>query len=144
MAYIKAILPPRDSKFLYRTDTQVVEVFNYLREALPSYRNVVDAPFVMQSSSIGPITEKKIQEREDISLFITTTKMLMGVDISGISIVIFLRPLNMVHYVVQGAGRGGRRLGDNSGLRAKVVCYLLWNNSDIASNVKGNTSKLSS
>ena len=43
----------------------------------------------------------------------------------------------MVHYVVQGAGRGGRRLGDNSGLRAKVVCYLLWNNSDIASNVKG-------
>ena len=69
----------------------MVEVFNYLREALPSYRNVVDAPFVMQSSSIGPITEKKIQERTDISLYIATTKMLMGVDISGISIVIFLR-----------------------------------------------------
>ena len=125
-------------KYHSRTDTQVIEVFNYLREALPTYNNVTDSPFVMQSSSIGPITEIRIQERKDISLYISTTKMLMGIDISGISVVIFLRPLNMVHYVAQGAGRGGRKLGDSSGLRGKVVSYILWNNSDIASNVKGN------
>ena len=28
--------------------------------------------------------------------------MLMGVDIEGISIIIFVRPMNMLHYVVQG------------------------------------------
>ena len=64
--------------------------------------------------------------------------MLMGVDIPGISVVIFLRPLNMLHYVLQGAGRGGRKLGDWSGLRGKVISYILWNSSDIAGNVQGN------
>ena len=63
--------------------------------------------------------------------------MLMGVDIPGISVVIFLRPLNMLHYLLQGAGRGGRKLGNNSGVRGKVITYLLWNSSDIAGNVKG-------
>ena len=61
----------------------------------------------------------------------------MGVDISDISVVMFLRPLNMLHYVLQGAGRGGRKLSDNSGMRQKVVTYILWNNSDIANNVPG-------
>ena len=30
------------------------------------------------------------------------SKMLMGVDIEGISIVVFVRVLNMLHYIVQG------------------------------------------
>ena len=30
------------------------------------------------------------------------SKMLMGVDIEGISVIIFVRVLNMMHYVVQG------------------------------------------
>ena len=30
------------------------------------------------------------------------SKMLMGVDIDGISIVVFVRVLNMLHYIVQG------------------------------------------
>lgn len=64
--------------------------------------------------------------------------MLMGLDIPGISVVIFLRPLNMLHYVLQGAGRGGRKLSDRSGLRGKVISYILWNSSDIAGNVQGN------
>ena len=120
-----------------RSDNQVIEIFNYLREALPWFKNASDAPFVQVSSSLAPITEAKIQERKDIGLYISTTKMLMGVNVPGISLVIFLRPLNMLHYIAQGAGRGGRRIGDNSGLRNKVVAYLLWNNSDISANVKG-------
>ena len=122
---------------MFRSDTQVIEIFNYLREALPWFKSVADSPFVQVSSSIAPITEAKILERDDISLYISTTKMLMGVNVPGISVVIFLRPLNMMHYVLQGAGRGGRRTGDSSGMRRKVVAYLLWNNSDISSNVKG-------
>ena len=30
------------------------------------------------------------------------SKMLMGIDIEGISIIVFVRVLNMLHYVVQG------------------------------------------
>jgi len=120
-----------------RTDTDVIAIFNYLQEALPWFKDVGEAPFVQVTSSVGPITESMIEKRNDISLYISTTKMLMGVDIPGIAIVIFLRPLNMVHYIAQGAGRGGRRLGDNSGMRQRVVAYLLWNNSDIGNNVKG-------
>ena len=30
------------------------------------------------------------------------SKMLMGIDIEGISIVVFVRVLNMLHYIVQG------------------------------------------
>ena len=104
---------------------------------MPWFKDVGEAPFVQVTSSVGPITESMIEKRNDISLYISTTKMLMGVDIPGIAIVIFLRPLNMVHYIAQGAGRGGRRLGDNSGMRQRVVAYLLWNNSDIGNNVKG-------
>ena len=129
---------------MFRSDTQVIEIFNYLREALPWFKSVADSPFVQVSSSIAPITEAKILERDDISLYISTTKMLMGVNVPGISVVIFLRPLNMMHYVLQGAGRGGRRTGDSSGMRRKVVAYLLWNNSDISSNVKGKTEILKS
>ena len=104
---------------------------------MPWFKNVSDSPFVQVTSSVAPITEAKIQERQDIKLYVSTTKMLMGVNVPDISVVIFLRPLNMLHYVAQGAGRGGRRSGDNSGLRNRVVTYLLWNNSDISANVKG-------
>ena len=121
----------------FRTDLDIIVVFNYLREALPWFKDVADSPFVQVTSSVGPLTEKRIQGRSDISLYLTTSKMLLGVDIPGIFMIIFLRPLNMLHYVAQGAGRGGRRLGDNSGLRQKVVAYLLWNNSDISANVRG-------
>ena len=55
----------------------------------------------------------------------------------GISVVIFLRPLNMLHYIIQGGGRGGRRTGSSNGLRQRVIVYILWNKADIASNVQG-------
>ena len=115
----------------------MIEIFNFLNEALPSYESAADCPFVMQSSSVAPITQACIDERNDIILYISTTKMLMGIDISGISVVIFVRPLNMLHYIMQGAGRGGRKLGDGSGLRQRVITYILWNNSDVSTNVKG-------
>ena len=118
---------------------QLLAVFNFLREALPDYKTASESPFVQLSSSDAPLTEKTINERQDISLFISTSKMLMGVSVPGISVIIFLRPLNMLHYILQGGGRGGRRTGCNDGLRQKVVVYILWNKSDIANNVQGMT-----
>ena len=70
-------------------------------------------------------------------LFITTSKMLMGVSVPEIAVIIFLRPFNMLHYILQGGGRGGRRTGSNDGLRQKVIVYILWNKSDVANNVQG-------
>ena len=68
-------------------------------------------------------------------MYLTYSKMLMGVDIEGISVIVFVRVLNMMHYIVQGAGRGGRR--NLSGKRNKVIVYILYNASDIAGNVPG-------
>ena len=31
-----------------------------------------------------------------------SSKMLMGIDIEGISVVVFVRVMNMMHYIVQG------------------------------------------
>ena len=86
----------------FRTDTQMIEIFNYLKEALPEYSSAADCPFVMQSSSVAPITQACIDKRTDIGLYISTCKMLMGITIPGISVVIFLRPLNKLHYILQG------------------------------------------
>ena len=121
----------------FRTDLQLVAVFNYLRQALPQYKTATDSPFVQLSSSVAPLTEKTINDRDDISLYVTTSKMLLGVSVPGISVVCFLRPMNMLHYILQGGGRGGRKSGRTDGLREKVVVYVLWNNSDIANNVQG-------
>ena len=123
--------------FYFRMDLQLLSVFNFLREALPEYKTASDSPFVQLSSSVAPLTEKTINEREDIKLFITTSKMLMGVSVPEIAVIIFLRPFNMLHYILQGGGRGGRRTGSNDGLRQKVIVYILWNKSDVANNVQG-------
>ena len=112
-------------------------MFNFVREALPGYKTASVSPFVQVSSSVAPLTEKTINERQDITLFISTSKMLMGVSVPDISVVIFLRPLNMIHYILQGGGRGGRRTGQDHGMRQKVIVYVLWNKSDIANNVQG-------
>ena len=61
--------------------------------------------------------------------------MLLGLDFSDIDVVGMVRPLNMCHYVVQAAGRGGRNMGN--GQRKKVLFYLLYNKSDISANVPG-------
>ena len=93
-------------------------------------------PFVMNHSGIGPITAESYRHRrETINLYLTTSVMLLGLDLSDISIVGMVRPFNMCHDILQAAGRGGRNLGN--GFRKRVLFYCLYNNSDIASNVPG-------
>ena len=57
-------------KSYFRTDTEMIEIFNFLQEALPEYNSAADCPFVMQSSSVAPITQACIDERTDIGLYI--------------------------------------------------------------------------
>ena len=54
--------------------------------------------------------------------------MLMGIDLHEIDVVIFLTSFNQLSTLIQGAGRGGRRLGN--GKRRRVQVYQLYNMQD--------------
>ena len=85
----------------------------------------------MNHSSLLPPTEKIISERSsEISLYLSSQKMLLGVNISNIDIVIFLRPYNHPAAIIQGGGRGGRKQED--GKRRRVQVYQLFNTQDFS------------
>ena len=99
------------------------------------YRDCRDAPFVMNHSSLLPPTEKVLAERaSDISLYVSSNKMLLGIDLAKIDFVIFLRPYNQVAALVQGGGRGGRRM--ENGMRRRVQVYQFYNSQDFTTQNK--------
>ena len=93
------------------------------------YRDCRDSPFVMNHSSLLAPTEKVLEERaEDISLYLSSNKMLLGIDLVNIDIVIFVRPYNQPAALIQGGGRGGRKL--KTGYRRRVQVYQFFNSQD--------------
>ena len=94
------------------------------------YKDCRDSPFVMNHSSLLAPTEKVIADRaEEISLYLSSNKMLLGIDLDQIDIVIFLRPYNQPAALLQGGGRGGRR--KKNGKRSTVQVYQLFNSQDL-------------
>ena len=90
-------------KAFYRDEQKMVEVYENVEEQFPEYDDKSTIPFVMNHGGLGPATIKNIIARKnDISLFLSTSKMLMGIDIEEISVIVFVRPMNMLHYIVQG------------------------------------------
>ena len=78
-------------------------------------------------SGIGPMTTKSIGDRRgEISLYLTTAVMLMGLDLDDIEIVGMIRPFSSLHSVVQACGRAGRSKNG----RKKVAFFLLFNKYD--------------
>ena len=99
------------------------------------YKDCRTSPFVMNHSSLLPPTEKVLESRSsEISLYLSSNKMLLGIDLPEIDIVIFLRPYNQLAAIVQGGGRGGRRL--RNGSRRRVQVYQLYNSQDFSSQNK--------
>ena len=95
-------------------------------------------PWVINWTNAGNVTIQKIRERSSrpdggIYLYITTTVMLLGLNLKDIEIVILFSPFNNLNSLVQAAGRAGRR-GDD-GLRCKSVLYALYNHSEIRTNL---------
>lgn len=126
---------PKKAMIFFRTETQLMDTYEYLLDQLPGFENK-SSPFVMSHGAVGEATDKNIIERKnDISLFLTTTKMLMGVDLADIQVVIFVRPMNHLQHILQGAGRAGRK--QVSGKRQKVLVYILFNSQDLGGNVPG-------
>ena len=127
----------KKSIWICRNEDDICDLYDGLCEKLPDLASQpLKCPFVMNHSGVGPITAESIRNRRsEINLYITTSVMLLGLDFSDIDIIGMIRPLNHCHYLVQAAGRGGRNMGN--GLRRKVVFFLLYNRSDISSNVPG-------
>ena len=99
------------------------------------FKDCRDSPFVMNHSSLLPPTEKVLSSRSsEISLYLSSNKMLLGIDLEEIDVVIFLRPYNQIAALVQGGGRGGRRLVN--GNRRRVQVYQLYNSQDFSSQNK--------
>ena len=138
--YVEIVMngePVKTSIWIFRNEDDICDMYDGLCERLPDQAaDPLTCPFVMNHSGIGPITAESIRERRgEINLYLTTSVMLLGLDFSDVDIVGMVRPLNMCHYLVQAAGRGGRNLGN--GQRRQVLFYLLFNRSDIATNVPG-------
>lgn len=99
------------------------------------FKDCKDAPFVMNHASLLPVTEKVLAERaSEISLYLSSNKMLLGIDLDKIDVVIFIRPYNQLAALVQGGGRGGRR--NANGKRSTVQVYQLFNSQDLTSRNK--------
>ena len=140
---IKLGLPVKKALFLCRNISDVVDLFDEICEMLPDHAaDPFTCPFVMNHSSIGPLTVKHIRSRRsEISLYLATSVMLLGLDLDDIDIVVMIRPFNHCHDIIQAAGRGGRKL-EEAGKRKRVVFYLLFNKSDISANVSGLTNEV--
>ena len=125
----KCIIFCRGNGILGALYSRMMELTNY------RYSDCRDSPFVMNHSSLLPPTEKVLARRaSEISLYLTSNKMLLGIDLADIDVIIFLRPYNQPAALVQGGGRGGRRM--ESGKRRRVQVYQFFNSQDFTSQNK--------
>jgi len=132
----------KKSIWVFRKEDDIADIYDSLCERLPDKAaDPLTCCFVMNHSGIGPVTSQSYRDRRgQINLYLTTSCMLLGLDLSNIDIVGMVRPLNMCHYIIQAAGRGGRNMG--TGQRRKVLFYMLYNSSDVANNVPGLSSEV--
>ena len=85
-------LPVKKGLILFRTEKHMLDVFEYVREQLPEYDDLNTIPYVMNHGGLGPATTRNIISRKnEISLYLSTSKMLLGIDIEQISVIIFVR-----------------------------------------------------
>jgi superfamily II DNA/RNA helicase len=138
--YVRCIQNGEDPKhgiLFFRTENQLILLLNYLRQTL-GLSNAASAPFVSLVSSTPQVTEMVINRRKgSISLYLTTQKMLLGLNIPGLQICIFVKPMNMLHSIIQGAGRTGRPLPGMPDVRTRSLVYILANGGDLGAQVKG-------
>ena len=94
-------------------------------------------PWAINHSDLGSRTKSELfrrMEEGEISLFITTSVMLCGVDLPCVDIIVILRPFGHLGSCVQAGGRGGRIRSD--GMKSLVAVYMLFNATDIRDSAK--------
>ena len=133
--HIRSGTPVKKSIWFFKKEEDIADINDYLCECLPDCSaDPETCPWVVNFSSVGPATALSIRNREgEISLYLTTAVMLMGINLQNIQIIGMVRPFGSIHSIVQASGRGGRNTGEKE--RQKVVCFLLFNKSDIGENI---------
>ena len=133
---LKMSREPKKAIIFCRGNGVLGAIYSHLMSlTLNKYKDCRDSPFVMNHSCLLPPTEKVLAKRvADISLYLSSNKMLLGIDLPKIDLVIFLRPYNQVAALVQGGGRGGRRM--ENGKRRRVQVYQLFNSQDFTTQNK--------
>ena len=119
----------------------LMDINEFFREKLihlDVVKNPQTCPWILNNSNAGKNTIEKIRQRSKdpnggIYLYVTTSVMLMGLDIKDISLVILFSPFSTLNAFLQAGGRAGRRMAD--GHRKKSVIYALYNNSEIKSSI---------
>ena len=90
---------------------------------------------MVNHSAVGKITKIENEKRMrtgDVKLFISTSVMLLGIDLPRVDLIVITRPFSHISSVIQAAGRGGRLMKD--GTRRRVAVFLLYNATDIRPN----------
>ena len=93
---------PKKAIIFCRGNGVLGAIYSHLMSlTLNKYKDCRDSPFVMNHSCLLPPTEKVLAMRvSDISLYLSSNKMLLGIDLPKIDLVIFLRPYNQVAALV--------------------------------------------
>ena len=82
---------PKRAIIFFRGMRQMIGLYSHLR-GMTGYSTAADAFFVTVHSDVRPATEETIlNRREEILVFLSTNKMLLGLDLKGIDIVIFIQ-----------------------------------------------------
>ena len=117
----------------FRSAQDMAEINSWLMKET-GYKLNSDAPFVMSHASLPSCDEAVIQHRRsDILLFLTTSRLLLGVNIPGVNLIIMVRPPSQQHALIQACGRAGRLLP--TGQRETSMIMVLYNAQDLG--VKG-------
>ena len=121
-------------RILISTLTSCIEIFTFAwLMSQTGYRSNIDAPFVMTHSKLSKSDEAVVQRRMkygDILLFLTTSRLLLGVNIPGVNLVVMVQPPSKAHSLVQACGRAGRLT--ESGLRETSMLVCLYNSQDLS------------
>ena len=114
---------PKKCLFFFRGFQKMLDLYTYLADRT-GLRTADVADHVMIHSDLSLATEKVVVERlNQYEIILATTRLLLGVNISDISLVIFVQPFGEVEALVQGGGRGGRKRTD--GMRNNVQVWSL-------------------
>lgn len=130
---VKSGTKPKKAILFVQKIKDLNAINDYLNKELKGKVDPKAKPWVTNFSGKGHVSKVKLRERlkaNDVSLIVTTSVMLVGIDFPDIQIVIILRPFSHLSSFIQAAGRGGRRRKDNT--RALVPVFSLFNNTDIS------------
>ena len=100
--------------WFFKREEDIADVNDFLCDVLPDESaDPSTCPWVVNFSGVGPATARSIRERGDeISLYLTTSVMLMGIDLTSIQVIGMVRPFSMIHSLV---GTGMWQRGEEDG-----------------------------